>query len=62
VSTFKKENGVWSEANEKINKDNKIKIDSNWIEEQNEAYWLKNDKDNMIRISKDDFTTKEIKL
>ena len=62
VSTFKKENGVWSEANEKINKDNKIKIDSSWIEEQNGAYWLKNNKDNMIRISKDDFTTKEIKL
>lgn len=70
VNIYTKENGVWSAGIEKITKDNNIKVSSTWneysnpywIKEQNEAYWLKNIEDNIVKINKTDFKTKEIRL
>ena len=70
VNVYTKENGVWTAGIEKITKDNNIKVSSTWneysnpywIKEQNEAYWLKNIEDNIVKINKTDFKTEEIKL
>lgn len=63
VSVYTKENSTWK-CDEKITKtSDKIKVYYNtWIKAQNEAYWLKNENDNIIKINKADFTVKEIKL
>ncbi len=62
ISIFTRKNGTWSEREEKITKDNKIKIYSSWIKEQNGAYWLINMDDNIVKINKNDFKTEETKL
>ena len=70
ATVYKKENGLWSQGIEKITKDDKIKISttwdeyysSNWIEEQNGAYWIKDSNNCIMKINKTDFKTKEIKL